>query len=148
MARSRKGISPVIATVIIVAVAIAISIAVAGWLFGLWGGLASGTAQIQVSSATVYSNGTASIYVVNSGSGADQILKIELSNGEKTVTLKPKSAFGNNVTAYPIVVKANVKGWIIAENTTKITLTPGQSVTLKIYFEKSGSVTIPVTVQG
>ena len=35
---SRRGISPVIATVIIVAVAIAISIAVAGWLFGLWPG--------------------------------------------------------------------------------------------------------------
>jgi len=34
----RKGISPVIATVIIVAVAIAISLAVASWVLGLWSG--------------------------------------------------------------------------------------------------------------
>ncbi|MEB3779426.1 MAG: DUF4352 domain-containing protein, partial [Desulfurococcales archaeon] len=36
--KTRQGISPVIATVIIVAVAIAIAIAVAGWIMGLWGG--------------------------------------------------------------------------------------------------------------
>lgn len=147
MARSRKGISPVIATVIIVAVAIAISIAVAGWLFGLWGGLASGTAQIQVSSVSVNTT-TASIYVVNTGSGADQILKIELNNGTKTVTLTPTSAFGQAVTSYPIKIQANQKGWIYASVPTTITLTPGQSVTVKIYFEKSGTVTVPVTVQG
>ncbi len=39
--RERRGISPVIATVIIVAVAIAISIAVASWLLGLWSGFGS-----------------------------------------------------------------------------------------------------------
>ncbi|GBF09550.1 hypothetical protein apy_12750, partial [Aeropyrum pernix] len=49
MSAGRRGISPVIATVIIVAVAIAISIAVAGWLFGLWGSFATGSPQIQVS---------------------------------------------------------------------------------------------------
>ena len=34
--KARRGISPVIATVIIVAVAIAIALAVASWLFGIW----------------------------------------------------------------------------------------------------------------
>ena len=37
---ARRGISPVIATVIIVAVAIAVSIAVGAWLMGLWGNFA------------------------------------------------------------------------------------------------------------
>jgi len=135
---NRKGISPVIATVIIVAVAIAISIAVAGWLFGLWSGLAGGTPQIQVSNAIVQSNGTVLLYVVNQGSGADTLLRVELNTGDTTVTLNP------NVTT----IDANFKGWIQADPASTLDLNPGQSVTVKLYFEKSGTITIPVSVQG
>ncbi len=152
MARARKGISPVIATVIIVAVAIAISIAVAGWLFGLWGGLASGTPQVQVSNAVVTSDGTIELYIVNQGSGADTLLRVELNNGTTTVQANLANA---NVTGTGIVVntdgtvsiQANAKGWLTT-SVTGVTLNPGQSVTIKVYFEKSGTVTIPVTVQG
>lgn len=133
----RRGISPVIATVIIVAVAIAISIAVAGWLFGLWGGLASGTPQIQVSSVSVATDGTTTLYIVNQGSGADKILRIELNDGTNTYTL----------TANVTDITANFKGWIGATPGTTITLNAGQSVTVKVYFEKSGTVTVPATVQ-
>jgi len=135
---TRKGISPVIATVIIVAVAIAISIAVAGWLFGLWSGLAGGTPQIQVSNAVVYKNGTVLLYVVNQGSGADTLLKVELNDGTTTYTLTPDIQ----------TIDANFKGWITATPTQNVTFTPGQSVTVKLYFEKSGTITIPVSVQG
>lgn len=146
---SRKGISPVIATVIIVAVAIAISIAVAGWLFGLWGGLAGGTTQVQVSTATVYTNGTVRVYIVNSGSGADTLLKAEVSDGTNTYPVTwdgTKSDF--TVSGNQVTIAANEKGWAIGSLSgyTADTFTAGESVTLKLYFEKSGTVTVPVAV--
>ena len=147
MARARKGISPVIATVIIVAVAIAISIAVAGWLFGLWSGLAGGTAQVAVSNVKVISNGTIDIYYVNSGSGSDKILKVEISNGQTTV--QAQLATQNVPQGYQTdnIIEANEKGWIrYTFGTDQLQVNPGDSVTVKIYFEKSGTITIPTTV--
>ncbi len=149
--KPRRGISPVIATVIIVAVTIAISVAVAGWLFGLWGGFAGGTPQIQVSNVKVYHNGTQGyidIYYVNSGSGSDKILKVEISNGTTTVTAKinekPPQGYQNDD-----IILANEKGWVqynFTVGTGGISISPGDSVTVRIYFEKSGTVIIPTTV--
>ena len=135
--KTAKGISPVIATVIIVAVAIAISIAVAGWLFGLWGGFAGGTPQIQVSNVIVKSNGSVEMYIVNTGTGSDNILRVELNTGTQAITLTP-----NETT-----ISANFRGWITASPGTAQNLTPGQSVTVTIYFEKTGTQTIPSTVR-
>ncbi len=144
----RKGISPVIATVIIVAVAIAISIAVAGWLFGLWGGLASGTAQIQVSTVSLNKSGSLSIYIVNTGSGSDTLLKVEVSDGTSTYTVSTFTVDANaqNIEGTgPVTIGANGKGWISAD--VGHTFNAGQSVTVTLYFEKSGTVTVPVTVK-
>ena len=137
MRNARKGISPVIATVIIVAVAIAISIAVAGWLFGLWSGLAGGSPQIQISSTTVYENGTVEMYIVNSGSGADKIIKVTLNTGSDTYTLQP------NITE----IKANFKGWVKATPATALTLTPGQTVSITVTLEKSGDIPLQAVVK-
>jgi len=147
----RKGISPVIATVIIVAVAIAISIAVAGWLFGLWSGLAGGTPQVQVSNVVLYSDGTLELYIVNQGSGADTLLKVEVNNGTTTATADLANATkdGTGITVNgdgTVTIEANAKGWLIT-SVNGITLSPGQSVTVKLYFEKSGTISIPVNVQ-
>ena len=49
---NRKGISPVIATVIIVAVAIAIAIAVAFWMTGIVGIFTGQVEQLQIVAAT------------------------------------------------------------------------------------------------
>jgi flagellin-like protein len=43
----KKGISPVIATVILVAVALVLAVALAGWVMGIWGGLGS-TEALQI----------------------------------------------------------------------------------------------------
>ena len=43
-----RGISPVIATVIILAVTIAIAVAVIGWITGLFGAATGGTEQLQI----------------------------------------------------------------------------------------------------
>ncbi|MEB3851275.1 MAG: hypothetical protein LRS49_01660 [Desulfurococcales archaeon] len=139
MRSTRKAISPVIATVIIVAVAIAISVAVAGWLFGLWGGLAGGNPQLTVSYVTVYSNGTISVHIKNQGAGADKLIKAELIAGTSTIPL--------NVTSGSTSIGANSEVDLVLNPTTSVSLTPGQSVVVKLYFEKSGVQPITTTVQ-
>ena len=138
MRHARRAISPVIATVIIVAVAIAISVAVAGWLFGLWGGLAGGNPQIQISYATVYSNGIVKVHIKNQGAGADKLIKAELIAGSTTYTL-------NQTSFTPVDIGANADVDVTLSAGTNFTA--GQSVVLKLYFEKSGVQPITTTVQ-
>jgi len=66
----RRGISPVIAMVILIAVTLAIGIAVAAWLIGVWGGLGGGE-QLRIfpkSTLTVSGNeATLELVVKNEG---------------------------------------------------------------------------------
>ena len=83
--RTRKGISPVIATVILVAVAVVIAAALAGFSSSLFGSY-SQNAQLAITSLTVYntahltlsSDGT--MQVVNSGGSADTIATVAITN--------------------------------------------------------------------
>ncbi|MCE4613598.1 MAG: hypothetical protein F7C07_07190 [Desulfurococcales archaeon] len=142
-----RGISPVIATVIIVAVAIAISIAVAGWLFGLWGGFAGGTAQVQISNIRVNGTGFVEAYIINTGTGSDRILRAELVYGGSSYDLTPSQATGTglSVSNNEVVIEANARGWV-EFTATNVQLNSGDSVSIKFYLEKSGTVTIPATV--
>jgi flagellin-like protein len=75
----KKGISPVIATVILVAVALVLAVALAGWVMGIWGGLGA-TEALQISGylnktdATVYLNAT----IINKGTAQANITSIVL----------------------------------------------------------------------
>ncbi|MCD6563556.1 MAG: hypothetical protein J7K23_06525 [Thermoproteales archaeon] len=132
----RRGISPVIATVIIVAVAIAISIAVAFWMTGIVG-LFTGFEQVQVISA--YATGdessgwTINVQVKNTGTSAASVDMIFI-NG------KPLSAY-SGVTASPDPSSSTVS--ISPGSTTTFTITiadkttsnfsSGQSVEIKLH---------------
>jgi len=86
---SRKGISPVIATVIIIAATIAIAIAVVGWLMGLWGSLAGGVESLQIypDSYINSTSGVVHLHIKNTGSAAAVIYKVEVAGvGEGTFT--------------------------------------------------------------
>jgi flagellin-like protein len=74
----RKGISPVIATVIIVAVTIAVAIAVAFWMTGIVG-LFTGFEQLQI--VNVYDEQNDGIYVTvkNTGTSAASITDIYIN---------------------------------------------------------------------
>ncbi|MEB3816864.1 MAG: DUF4352 domain-containing protein [Desulfurococcales archaeon] len=92
--RSRRSISPVIATVIIVAVAIAISIAVAGWLMGLWGTFGT-TEQLTVMPDTSLTGSVLTLHIKNTGSKAAVITKVEvvgLGVGNVTSVTLPQGA--------------------------------------------------------
>ncbi|MEB3774458.1 MAG: DUF4352 domain-containing protein [Desulfurococcales archaeon] len=85
--KARKGISPVIATVIIVAVAIAISIAVAGWIMGLWGGFGQ-TESLKVfpDSYGDAANDQVVLIIQNTGGSTAQVYKVVVSNEEVATT--------------------------------------------------------------
>ena len=161
-----NAISPVIATVIIVAVAIAIAVAVVGWLIGLWSGLAGGTPQISVTNIKVYANGSGTyveLYITNAGSGSDKILRAELIHGTTVVQLTgmPLDVAGTCIVDdegqpandpqfnnLPITVQANCRSWLGLYTTDlKVpTVQPGDSVTIKLYFDRSGTQTIQAVV--
>jgi len=75
----RKGISPVIATVILVAVALVLAVALAGWVMGIWTGL-GGTEALQITgylnktNGEVYLNAT----IINRGTAPANISSIIL----------------------------------------------------------------------
>lgn len=78
--RSKKGISPVIATVIIVAVAIAVAIAVAYWVTGIIPAFTR-YEELKISSTYVDSDEVATVVVKNSGSATATIDSV-LVNGK------------------------------------------------------------------
>ncbi|MEM1830099.1 MAG: archaellin/type IV pilin N-terminal domain-containing protein, partial [Desulfurococcaceae archaeon] len=134
----RRGIEPIIATVILVAVALIIAVAVVGYLMGLFGGLTGGTPQISITSVRATLAGSdlnVEIYVNNAGAGSDKLVRAEViyPGGSRDTTFEDKTITGNH------------KGW---ETLTigNVQVSPGDTVVLKLYFERSGTYTINVVV--
>ena len=84
--KSRKGISPVIATVILVAVAVVIAAALAGFSSSLFGTYSSAGAAVTVRSITMNDDGVGTVELVNSGNVADELVSVS------TVGMTPDSA--------------------------------------------------------
>ena len=84
----KKGISPVIATVILVAVALVLAVALAGWVMGIWGGLGS-TEALQIAGSiskvgtTVWVNAT----ILNKGTAPANITKVEMIDESGTLLI-------------------------------------------------------------
>jgi len=140
---SRRGISNVVATIILIAVAIALAVAVAVWVFGLAGGAAkTATLQIQAMSLNATSN-TLILMVNNPSSGTIAINAFTL--GGLTCTLASSS---NN---QPVVIPGGANG----ELTIQIKISSGSSGTTatatfgssSASFTCTGSLTITPGVQ-
>jgi flagellin-like protein len=136
----RRGISPVIATVIIVAVAIAISIAVAGWLMGLWSGFGKTEAlKVMPDSYADSSNGQLTLHIQNVGGSKAEIYKIELSGENVDISTCSSSGTGItvNTTTKIITVDPGADGTITCN--APITVSAGVAYSLSIY-TKAGNV--------
>ena len=145
-----RAISPVIAMIIIVAITLSIAFAVVGWLFGLWGGLAGGTPQISITNLKVDKDGNVEFYIVNRGSGSDKILKVELVQGSTVKSADQVSNIDKNAVGLQkdnnnkLIIQANARGWVTYN--VGLQSNPGDSVLVKIYFEKSGVYSLPAVV--
>ena len=71
--RSKKALSPVVASIILIAVTVAVSIAVAAWMGALSFSFMNNGEQVQLGSPYGWTNGTASVYVRVSCPGGNAI---------------------------------------------------------------------------
>jgi len=118
--QKRRGISPVIATVIIVAVTIAVAIAVAFWMTGIVG-LFTGFEQIQIT--TVYDdNDGIHILLRNTGTSTVAITEVYLNNFPLTTVLQNIAHFQCDNT-------------VLAAN-QPITINPGQDLQCNLTFTR------------
>ena len=116
----RKGISPVIATVIIVAVTIAVAIAVAFWMTGIVG-LFTGFEQLQITAIYDDTDGI-HLTVKNTGTGTATITDIFINgypSGQCGATWTVESSSGSSSSGS-------------SSETSQITLKPGDEVTIQI----------------
>ena len=127
----RKGISPVIATVIIVAVTIAVAIAVAFWMTGIIG-LFTGFEQLQIISAWDSETGI-TVTVKNAGTSTATVDEIFI-NG------RPSSEWslgiGGDAEDLPITVKPGQQLTLVLTFNnvpSDFTVGPGTSIEIKLH---------------
>lgn len=129
----RKGISPVLATVIIIAVTLVIAIGVIGWIMGIWGSFGT-TESLQVFPDSNIDTGTGNLnlHIKNTGTASAVIYKIEIVGVEditnNIVTISP----GQDTTISILLTG---------------TYTPGTYYTVKIYTQAGNVYTAQVRAQ-
>ncbi|MEM0376312.1 MAG: archaellin/type IV pilin N-terminal domain-containing protein [Thermofilum sp.] len=114
---SRRGISPVIATVILVAITIAVAIAVAFWMTGIVGLFAGAVEKLEITS----------IYATPNGSGWKVIVRV---NNTGTVPVTIDQVFVNGI----LVSSSECEGASLKEGTTS--LNPGEGTTITLSLNK------------
>ena len=143
MPRRMRGISPVIATVIILAVTIAIAIAVVGWVMGLFRSSTKSSAQLQIlPDSYINSTGKAlCLHVANKGSTSAKIVKIEISG------------LGVYTNSTGVVLSAGSDAWLYIGTGTPTEICKNAGTTNLTPFDKNDdienavpSVTYDVTV--
>lgn len=131
--RKKKGISPVIASIILIAVTIAIAIAVSGWIFGLFGTYTAGPALNIKDKNLDATSADLTVTVINSGA--------------KSVTAASVSAGSLNYTPDPALDTAPGNDEATLKFTTLGTITKGQTYTFVIHFNDGSSLTVVATAE-
>jgi flagellin-like protein len=106
--RSRRALSPVVASIILIAVTVAVSIAVAAWMGALTFNFMA-TEQLKITNVSFTAGGTVTISTSNTGTSPITITDIHVNN------------VATNVTAASLLFPAN------SQNTTVILMTPAWS---------------------
>lgn len=137
--KAKKGISPVIATVILVAVAVVIAAALAGFSSSLFGTYSSAGAAVTVVSADISAAGDDQIILENSGNVADEVVSVQ-------VAPNPSVLAGDFAGESDIVAEAGGQATIITNAAELGTFTEGQVVTVKITMQSGAILTQSVIV--
>jgi len=84
MLRSKKALSPVVASIILIAVTVAVSIAVAAWMGALTIGFMGGGEQVEIRTISFTGNKTATLKIKNTGTSPVTIQEVWVNNVQKT----------------------------------------------------------------
>jgi flagellin-like protein len=135
--RSRKALSPVVASIILIAVTVAVSIAVAAWMGALAGLFMGGAENLNVGNPWGWNltgqtgNDYVFVNVTNNGGSAITLSSVRIGNDQATFVCNYSSKTSANVGANP-----------------PITLAPGESAGLKIiYTGKDFEAGVPYTIK-
>jgi len=80
--RSRKALSPVVASIILIAVTVAVSIAVAAWMGALTIGFMQGGEQVEIRNIAFNDDGTVTLSIKNTGTSAVTIQEVWVNNAQ------------------------------------------------------------------
>ena len=141
--KSRKGISPVIATVILVAVAVVIAAALAGFSSSLFGSYSSAGAAVTVKSITVHADGTGNLKMVNGGNIADTLVSMQVVGN--TILDDPLADFSPVAPSTDLTVPGN-NGEMETDFVSLGTFTEGQNITVKMTLASGIQLTQSVIV--
>ena len=135
--KSRKGISPVIATVILVAVAVVIAAALAGFSSSLFGSYSSQGAAVNVKTIEVSELGTFDLDMVNNGNTADAIVSVSIPPNAATPIADGNgdlAPHATGITGAPLVDEPIDLGGAVAGNTVtvKINMQSGLQLTQSV----------------
>jgi flagellin-like protein len=81
MLKSKKALSPVVASIILVAVTVAVSLAVAVWMGALTGGFMSSGEKIKVGTPYGWTDNSVTVYVINDGGTTVKIIAAKVQGG-------------------------------------------------------------------
>jgi len=92
--KSRKALSPVVASIILIAVTVAVSIAVAAWMGALSFGFMGSGESVQCGTPYGWTTDSVRVDVANTGGGVVKLMKFRVNNTQYTFTspfiLNPK----------------------------------------------------------
>ena len=90
-ARSKKALSPVVASIILIAVTVAVSIAVASWMGALTFGF-MGTEEVKITSVQFTAGNNVVISVFNQGTSGVTISEVSINGQTYPATYNPANA--------------------------------------------------------
>jgi flagellin-like protein len=105
--RSKKALSPVVASIILIAVTVAVSIAVAAWMGALTFTFMK-TEELKITEVTFPATNVVTLHITNTGSATLSVSKAYVDNVEKTITAV--TVFTNTTGTVPYNLAKGVSG--------------------------------------
>ena len=122
--KSKKALSPVVASIILIAVTVAVSIAVAAWMGALTIGFMGGGEQVEIRNIS-FATDNATLRIKNTGTSSVTIQELWINNAESTDDIV-------DPVTWPLAIGANTEETI----TVYLSWTPGDNYQFKVVTAK------------
>jgi len=137
--KNAKGLSPVIASIILIAVTVAVSVVVAAWMGGMTIGLMGNTEQATVTNAVFSTDGSSINATIRNTGGANVVIQSATLDGNAG-TLTPTGTIASLT-----IPKGQTGCIIISGYTLSPAITSGAQYNLKLTTAKGNTLTYPIT---